>query len=103
MSAETPARNIQWKRGRFPGDWEAYLNGHKVCETSVCEGTPTGYWGRYRGWVAKKLTGASTGKHIDDSLRSFKEIVQYHAERLPADHEFLVTEGTDLKTRRDDL
>jgi hypothetical protein len=84
-------RKIQWKRGEFAGDWDAYLNGIQIASCAVHEGTPTGYHGRYRGSLTRALLPGEGvhRKRQASSLREFKEIVQANVDALTAGHALL--------------
>lgn len=66
---------ITWRRGsKDPWDGElahvAELDGKVIAQTEAHEGTPTGYWGRYRGTIS-----GIKGTQYAESLREFKQRV----------------------------
>lgn len=83
---------VQWKKKRdcddqiLPGEWAAFLGGVQIASCSVYEGTPTGYYGRYRGSFSKVLLPAEGAyrKYTTDTLRDFKLQVQGLADQYVA-------------------
>jgi hypothetical protein len=71
---------IRWSYNRELTRWEASLGGERIATAYVREGTPVGYWGRYRTTLYGKRGFATT-------LREFKRVVDDAVAKREQDRE----------------
>ena len=74
---------IKWHRGHDadddhpePGEWYAEVRGETIARVSVRHGTPTGYWGRYRGHVYGRSV------HVTTLAEFRQQVTDAHAARI---------------------